>query len=315
MKAHLIYSMVAVGMLFASCANEEPAPNMKADEGIQPVTRALSSATFRKSPIAMVYIEVNDTNPLNAGSYKLSNGTSFFDIACIFAANIRGVNGQPVLYFNENVSAIMANPDKYIRPLQDKGIKVTMSILGDHTGLGVANMTNAQADNFAQQLADAVAQYGLDGIDFDDEYAEYGTRGYPGVNSTSYSRVITQLRDLMPADKLITVFDWGNTYTLSTEAIACIDFAWFGVFGDTSFGLPTFSIPLSRWSSQAINLRGYNNPQNLLTTSKRSKDDGRGAIEMYDLRSTNTVTALNAVARGAHGLGITYDGQSYSKDW
>ena len=66
MKAHLIYSMVAVGMLFASCANEEPAPNMKADEGIQPVTRALSSATFRKSPIAMVYIEVNDTNPLNA---------------------------------------------------------------------------------------------------------------------------------------------------------------------------------------------------------------------------------------------------------
>lgn len=288
---------------------------MKADEGIQPVTRALSSATFRKSPIAMVYIEVNDTNPLNAGSYKLSNGTSFFDIACIFAANIRGVNGQPVLYFNENVSAIMANPDKYIRPLQDKGIKVTMSILGDHTGLGVANMTNAQADNFAQQLADAVAQYGLDGIDFDDEYAEYGTRGYPGVNSTSYSRVITQLRDLMPADKLITVFDWGNTYTLSTEAIACIDFAWFGVFGDTSFGLPTFSIPLSRWSSQAINLRGYNNPQNLLTTSKRSKDDGRGAIEMYDLRSTNTVTALNAVARGAYGLGVTYDGQSYSKDW
>lgn len=314
MKAHLIYSMVAVGMLFASCANEEPAPNMKADEGIQPVTRALSSATFRKSPIAMVYIEVNDTNPLNAGSYKLSNGTSFFDIACIFAANIRGVNGQPVLYFNENVSAIMANPDKYIRPLQDKGIKVTMSILGDHTGLGVANMTNAQADNFAQQLADAVAQYGLD-VDFDDEYAEYGTRGYPGVNSTSYSRVITQLRDLMPADKLITVFDWGNTYTLSTEAIACIDFAWFGVFGDTSFGLPTFSIPLSRWSSQAINLRGYNNPQNLLTTSKRSKDDGRGAIEMYDLRSTNTVTALNAVARGAYGLGVTYDGQSYSKDW
>ena len=245
----------------------------------------------------------------------MSNGTSFFDIACIFAANIRGVNGQPVLYFNENVSAIMANPDKYIRPLQDKGIKVTMSILGDHTGLGVANMTNAQADNFAQQLADAVAQYGLDGIDFDDEYAEYGTRGYPGVNSTSYSRVITQLRDLMPADKLITVFDWGNTYTLSTEAIACIDFAWFGVFGDTSFGLPTFSIPLSRWSSQAINLRGYNNPQNLLTTSKRSKDDGRGAIEMYDLRSTNTVTALNAVARGAYGLGVTYDGQSYSKDW
>lgn len=315
MKAHLIYSMVAVGMLFASCTNEEPATKMKADEGIQPATRALATATFRKSPVAMVYIEVNDTNPLNAGSYKLNNNTSFFDIACIFAANIRGVNGQPVLYFNENVSAILANLNKYIRPLQAKGIKVTISILGDHTGMGVANMTNAQADNFAQQLADAVALYGLDGIDFDDEYAEYNTRGYPDVNNTSYSRVITKLRELMPADKLITVFDWGNTYTLSADAIACIDYAWFGAFGDTSYGSPIFSIPLSRWSSQAINLRNFNNTQNLLTTSKKSKDDGRGAIQMYDLRSTNTVTYLNAVARGAYGLGVTYDGQSYSKDW
>lgn len=307
--------MVAVGMLFASCANEEPAPNTKADEGIQPETRALATATFRKSPVAMVYIEVNDTNPLNAGSYKLSDGTSFFDIACIFAPNIRGVDGQPVLHFNENVSAIMANPDKYIRPLQAKGIKVTMSILGDHTGLGVANMTNDQADNFAQQLADAVAQYGLDGIDFDDEYAEYNTRGYPDVNNTSYSRVITKLRELMPADKIITVFDWGYTYTLSAEAIACIDFAWFGAFGDDAYGSPSFSIPLSRWSSQAINLRSYNNAANLNKTSKKSADEKRGAIMMYDLRSTNTVTYLNAVGRGAYNMGVTYDGQSYSKDW
>lgn len=315
MKAHLIYSMIAVGMLFASCANEEPAPNTKADEGIQPETRALATATFRKSPVAMVYVEVNDTNPLNAGSYKLSDGTSFFDIACIFAANIRGVDNQPVLHFNENVSAILANPDKYIRPLQAKGIKVTMSILGDHTGLGVANMTDAQADNFAQQLADAVAQYGLDGIDFDDEYAEYNTRGYPDVNNTSYSRVITKLRELMPADKIITVFDWGYTYTLSSAAIACIDFGWFGVFGDTSYGSPTFSIPLTRWSSQAINLRSYNNAANLNKTSKKSADEKRGAIQMYDLRSTNTVTYLNAIGRGAYNMGVTYDGQSYSKDW
>ena len=315
MKAHLIYSMIAVGMLFASCANEEPAPNTKADEGIQPETRALATATFRKSPVAMVYVEVNDTNPLNAGSYKLSDGTSFFDIACIFAANIRGVDNQPVLHLNENVSAILANPDKYIRPLQAKGIKVTMSILGDHTGLGVANMTDAQADNFAQQLADAVAQYGLDGIDFDDEYAEYNTRGYPDVNNTSYSRVITKLRELMPADKIITVFDWGYTYTLSSAAIACIGFGWFGVLGDTSYGSPTFGIPLTRWSSQAINLRSYNNAANLNKTSKKSADENRGAIQMYDLRSTNTVTYLNAVGRGAYALGVTYDGQSYSKDW
>lgn len=43
-----------------------------------------------------------------------------------------------------------------------------------------------------------VAKYGLDGIGFDDEYADDGG----STNSTSYSEIILKLHALMPADKL-----------------------------------------------------------------------------------------------------------------
>lgn len=315
MSNRSIFMLIAATVMLASC-NKEEAPVQSVNDGIQPATRALSTATFRKSPIQAVYVEVNDINPLNAGSYKLADNTAFYDVAIIFAANIRGVDNQPQLHLNENVSAILANTAKYVVPLQQKGIKVVLSILGDHTGLGVANMTDTQVDTFAQLLADAVATYDLDGIDFDDEYAEYGTRGYPGVNSTSYSNLLVKLRSLLPADKLITVFDWGYTYNLSSAAVACIDFAWYGVFGDLSYGYTDIpGLPLSRWSPQAINLNSYNNAANILNTSRTAAQNGAGAIMTYDLRSTNHITYLNAIARGAYNQGATYDGISYSKDW
>lgn len=310
-----IFMLIAATVMLASC-NKEEAPVQSENDGIQPATRALSTATFRKSPIQAAYVEVNDTNPQNAMSYTLSNGTAFYDVAIIFAANIRGVDGQPQLYFNENVNAVLSNAAKYIVPLQNKGIKVVLSILGDHTGLGVANMTDTQVNTFAQQLANAVATYKLDGIDFDDEYAEYGTRGYPYENATSYSNLLIKLRSLMPADKLITVFDWGYTGYMTADAVNCIDFAWYGVFYDSAYGYTNIpGLPLNRWSPQAINLNTNNNATNLLSTSRTAAQNGAGAIMTYDLRNFSHATYLNAIARGAYNMGVTYDGTSYSKDW
>ena len=55
--------------------------------------------------------------------------------------------------------------------------KVLLSILGNHQGAGFANFTDyASADAFAADLEQVVKTYGLDGIDFDDEYAEYGKK-------------------------------------------------------------------------------------------------------------------------------------------
>jgi hypothetical protein len=126
----------------------------------------------------IVYVEVNDHNPLNAGSYILEDGTYLFDYVTLFAANIR--NRTPCddgctetgihVHFNPNVRKILQNRNKYIKPLQDKGIKVLLGLLGDHDGIGFGTMTDEERATFIADLKKDVEENGLDGVDFDDEW-------------------------------------------------------------------------------------------------------------------------------------------------
>lgn len=196
----------ASALLMTSCQQaEEPIANDPTDQA-GPMTRAATLGNFYR----VVYVEVNDVNPLNAGEYLLSDGTPFFTHVILFASNIRGdASGNVHNYNNPNNAAILANPSTYIAPLQAKGIKVIMGNLGDHTGAGFANLTAAQIGTYTDDL---VAYDNIvDGYDFDDEWAEYGTRGYPYANSTSYSNMIIALAG--KTNKSISVFDWGNTRT------------------------------------------------------------------------------------------------------
>lgn len=63
-----------------------------------------------------------------------------------------------------------------------------MGNLGDHTGVGFSNLTAAQIATYTNDLVSY--ENVVDGNDFDDEWAEYGTRGYPSANSTSFSDMI-----------------------------------------------------------------------------------------------------------------------------
>ena len=55
-----------------SCQQAEE-PTM--DQGQAPETRA-----FGDTPVVAIYVETNDTNPLNAGDYTMSNGKPFAGI-------------------------------------------------------------------------------------------------------------------------------------------------------------------------------------------------------------------------------------------
>lgn len=161
----------ASALVMTSCQQtEEPIANDPTDQA-GPMTRAATLGNFYR----VVYVEVNDVNPLNAGEYLLSDGTPFFTHVILFASNIRGdASGNVHNYNNPNNAAILANPAKYIAPLQAKGIKVIMGNLGDHTGAGFANLTATQIGTYTDDL---VAYDNIvDGYDFDDEWAEYGTR-------------------------------------------------------------------------------------------------------------------------------------------
>lgn len=232
MKRFLIIfaSLLTTVAMITSCANEAMESEM---DGIAvPETRAYGD----KTPKVMAYIEVNDTNPLNAMLYRM-DGEPFIDIVSIFAANIRANGTEPQLWLNDNVTKILV-PDagststghyKYVQPLRQDGAKVLLSILGDHQGVGVGNLTEANQQKFAEILAWAVEEYDLDGIDFDDEWAKYGENSnFPSSVSGSFSGLILKLRaeldERFPNEhKLITVFDIGYSYTLSSEAVAACD--------------------------------------------------------------------------------------------
>jgi hypothetical protein len=127
---------------------------------------ANSGIQFSKNPISVMYVEVNSNDIREVGKYKLADGHQLFDLAIIFAANINynTSTSKAYLHFNTQVTNVLTNRNTYIKPLQDRGIKVTLSILGNHQGAGFANFPNqAAAQAFAQEVANAVNTYGLDG--------------------------------------------------------------------------------------------------------------------------------------------------------
>lgn len=184
------------------------APLVPASAATAPPTRG------KTGPVSVAYIEVNDNSMVNVGKYSLADGGgNVFDVAVIFAANINydETTKSAYLHFNEDVRRVLDNAGTEMRPLQEKGIKVVLSVLGNHQGAGFANFPDkASASDFAGQLSDAVERYGLDGIDFDDEYAEYGVNKTGQPNASSFVHLVSALRANMP-DKLITLYNIGES--------------------------------------------------------------------------------------------------------
>lgn len=238
-------------------------------------------------PITAVYIEVNDVNPLNALCYTM-NGKPFFDYVILFAANINGTaDGKAELAYKGG--KLERALTETVKPLQEKGVKVLMSILGNHTGLGFANLTDEQVEDFATQIAGVVEAYNLDGVDFDDEYAEYGTNGCMPANATSYANLIGAVRAKLPEGKLITVFDvdTGNSKTLTTAA-DCVDYAWSEQYGQfkarCKFGLANRQFC---GYSQKLNIPFVDTDTYVIKQQlKRTVQSYMGALVFYDLRKT-----------------------------
>ena len=139
----------------------------------------------------LAILEVNDVNPLSVLEVKFTDGTPFFDGVVLFSSNIQyNADGNYVeLYHNHNVQTLLEQRDTYIKPLQDAGIEVYLSILGDSTPAWLSNLLPATAELFAADVAAAVSEYHLDGVFLDDEYrgtygaGEYTDLFYPYSNS------------------------------------------------------------------------------------------------------------------------------------
>lgn len=147
--------------------------------------------------------------------------------------------GRAMLMLNSDIRYVLEHADKYIRPLQDKGRKVCLSLEGNGSGLGFCNLTDSQIADFTAQVKTVIAQYELDGINFFDRNTGYGLEGMPAMNTTSYPKLIKAMREAMP-DKLLTLADyekpteyfWDTAATGGIEVGRYLDYAWSGYMSE-----------------------------------------------------------------------------------
>ena len=171
----------------------------------------------------VVYLEVNDCNPLNILEYNLADGTPFFDAVILFAANINydSINDVVYLHNNPNVQALLDETEVYLQPLRKKGIKVYLGLLGNHDAAGLAQLSDWGAEQWAQEVAEACRTYKLDGVNLDDEYSGYPEIGNPWFTNQSAAAGARLCYELKKALKEkcywpteVSVFEWGALYNL-----------------------------------------------------------------------------------------------------
>jgi Glycosyl hydrolases family 18 len=283
--------------------------------GVTPSTAntANTASTISKTgPVSVAYVEVNNNSMLNVGKYTLANGSgNVFDIGVIFAANINydTATKSAYLYFNPNVQRVLDNVATQVRPLQAKGIKVTLSILGNHQGAGFANFPSKQAaEAFARQLSDAVSRYGLDGIDFDDEYTEYGNNGTGQPNASSFVYLVSALRAAMPG-KLITLYNIGPSASrLSYGGVDIgpkFDYAWNPYYG--SWGVPNIGLPKSKLSPAAIEINATPS-STAASLARRTVSEGYGVYLTYNLGASDAHSYISTFTRELYGSDARYNG-------
>ena len=194
------------------------------------------------------YINTNDFQPLLAQDYimrkKLARGTTvaWYD-AVGNIINLRTVMldydaaiGRALLNLGNDMRYVLDHAVKYIRPLQEHGSKVCISIEGSGKGLGFCNLTDGQIVDFVAQVKTVVEEFGIDGINLWDRGSEYGKEGMPAMNTASYPKLIKALREALGGEKLLTVTVYEeptSTFwdTQATGGIAVgdyIDYAWSG---------------------------------------------------------------------------------------
>ncbi len=284
-------------------------------------------------------LEVNDTNPLNCLGFTLTDeGTPFFDMVVLFAANINlNEEGKPYVSCNENVTALLNGRDKYLKPLQDKGIKVVLGILGNHDPAGISTLDAETAKFFASEVKGVCDRFNLDGIFLDDEYTDYtaaASGNYPGIIPASYvnaSRLSYEIKNAQPERLLIS---YRYKYLSKAEAVDGVEpgeiFDYvvndYWVTADPTLSYPgltnkqagTGSWNCSDWSFCLPSSARWKR----LFSLEGMRDSGYGALMIFNFRCQEDYTLTPYILQDMETASnifwnatLTYDGTWYPKDY
>ena len=139
---------------------------------------------------------------------------------------------------------------------------------------------------------------------------EYGTRGYPYANSTSYSNMIIALAG--KTNKSISVFDWGNTGTLSSTAISHLDWGCQGTLNGYGFNS---SFAKGQYLPLFVDLTGPLSDNQIKSYTTAAKNANARGVAFFNLpMSSYRLSSFNAAAQ-AFGETVSHTGKTYSKDY
>jgi len=272
-------------------------------------------------------MEVNDTNPLNNLSFTLkSTGQPLVDVLIIFSANINydEATGRVYILNNENVQAILDNRQHYLKPLQDRGMKIILGILGNHDRSGVANLSDETAKVFAKEVKAMCDAYQLDGIFVDDEYSKYQTPPPPGFvtpSNAAAARLCYEVKQIQP-ERWVIAYVYSRTSSLPAvegiESGQFVDYAlhdyggWYDL-GSNYPGMPRSNMGLY---SQEFNMGRWASESNL----KKMRDDGYLSHMIFAMdpnrwNFTTQMTAMERMGRAFYDDEVVFDGITYPKDW
>ncbi|NDV65865.1 DUF1735 domain-containing protein [Bacteroides sp. 224] len=273
-------------------------------------------------------MEVNDTNPLNNLCFTLkSNGRPLVDALIIFSANINynAETGRVYIFNNENVQAILDQREHYLKPLQDRGMKIILGLLGNHDRSGVANMSKETAQEFAKEVKAMCDAYQLDGIFIDDEYSSYEysniTPGFVYPSSAAASRLCYEVKKLQP-ERWVIAYAYSTTRSLpAVDGVSSGEFVDYGLhdyggYSDLSNNYP--GMPKSNMGlySQEFSQSRFASETNL--KSMRNNGYLSHMIFAMDPNRSNAngqITAMERMARAFYDDELVYDESPYAKDW
>lgn len=238
--------------------------------------------------------------------------------------NIEVRNSKVYVFHNPNLAHILANRDKYLKPLQDRGIKVLLSILGNHDHSGVANLSDETAKKFAQELKAVCDAYKLDGVFYDDEYSLYKSPPPPGFvepSTKAASRLCYETKMAMP-DKIVSVYVYGQTWKLTSIDGSLpgefIDYGLHNYGGDSDLGsnYPGLSKAGMGLYSQEYS-RGYYTSKNNLQSLR---NNGYGAhmifaMDPFRWNVDRQVSSMQDIAETLFDDELVVDENYHRKDW
>lgn len=171
------------------------------------------------------WIEVNNTNPLNMLQFETEDGRLLSDYVVLFAFNINydREKGEVYVFSNPQCQYVLDHYDEVIRPLRERGIKVIVSVLGNHDESGLAQLSDLGCREFARKVAALVNGYGFDGVNYDDEYSNSPDLGNPLFAQRSQergNRLYFETKKLLP-DKEMVSYQYGSA--LGNAAVDGID--------------------------------------------------------------------------------------------